>query len=419
MLLGVCSLLVVGIVSNFTVGVLTDERATIPRHTLAAASGFYSSSSRLHARLAQVLEQESDLPNAQYHALRAVSLCPHNYNYRLLLASIEEATGDSTAAEKSLRAGLALAPNKTDVHWQLANVLLREGSFEQAVDQFRAACALNAKLLPLSLNLVWRSSGGNLEVAEDVTGSAPEARLTLARFLLKHRDAVNASGIFKQLGPQVRLASSEAREFLEDLMAAGDLSLARDLWLGTREDAGRDPGPIWNGSFESEISKEFAQFDWITSNNEYSKIRIGAGAAHTGSRSLRIDFAGRDTTRLDGQIKQLVLVRPNRRYKMECYANGERMITPEGPRVVVTTTNSRDSIATSEPVAAGQPGWQHIHFEFAAPSSLNGNAVPLLITIKRRPKFSYDAPTRGTVYFDDFTLTEEPDQGDSSSNRNP
>jgi tetratricopeptide (TPR) repeat protein len=409
-LLSVCSLLVVGIVSNFTVGVLTDERVTIPPNTLAAASGFYPYSSRLHARLAQVSEQESDLSQARDHALSAVRLSPHNYNYRLLLASIEEATGDSAAAEQSLKAGLALAPNKTEVHWQLANLLLREGGLEQAVDQFRAACALDAKLLPVTLNLVSRSSGGNLQALEAVTDSQPEARLTLARFLLKHDNAGDASRIFGQLGPRVRLAAKEAREFLESLIAAGDLSLARDLWIGTHADAGRDPRLIWNGSFESDIAKEFAQFDWITSNNEYAKIRIGAGVARTGSRSLRIEFAGRDTTRLDGEIKQMVLLRPNAHYGIECYANAERLVTPEGPRVVMTTINSHDSIAASEPIAAGQPGWQRIYFEFDAPSTVKGDPVALLITIRRRPKFSYDEPTRGSLYLDDFTLTEEPDR---------
>jgi len=31
----------------------------------------------------------------------------------------------------------------------------------------------------------------------------------------------------------------------------------------------------------------------------------------------------------------------------------------------------------------------------------------VLISIKRKPKFSYDEPTRGTVWFDDFSLKEQ------------
>jgi hypothetical protein len=32
--------------------------------------------------------------------------------------------------------------------------------------------------------------------------------------------------------------------------------------------------------------------------------------------------------------------------------------------------------------------------------------VTLLVTVRRLPKFSYDEPSRGTIWLDDFTLTE-------------
>jgi tetratricopeptide (TPR) repeat protein len=409
-LLLACAFFVVGIVSNFTVGTLTDERATIPLDTLSAASVAYPSSPRLHARVAELSEQQGDLTGAEDHAQRAISLSPNNYSYRLLLASIEETAGDSKAAEESLRAGLALAPNKNEVHWQLANVLLRKGKLDEAVDQFRAACALNHKLLPVTLNLIWRSSGGDPELVETITGGQPEARIKLAVFLLKHDRTDEAIKIFSQLGPRARIVPAEAHEFLDSLIAAGELKRARDLWISTNGDAASDHGLIWNGSFESDSPKGLTQFDWVTYNNEFAKIKIGAGTSHTGARSLRIEFAGRDTTRLDGEIKQLVVLQPNTHYKFEYYANAEKLVTPEGPRVVLRRKDSQDQIAASEPIVAGKPGWQRIDFDFDVPATSSGEQVPLVVTIVRRPRFSYDEPTRGIVYFDDFTLTEQSDR---------
>jgi tetratricopeptide (TPR) repeat protein len=404
------ALFVFCVISNFTVGTLTDERAIIPIDTLTAASNAYPSSPRLHARVAELSEHEGDLTRAEDHATQAIRLSPNNYNYRLLLASIEEAVGDSEAAEQSLRVGLALAPNKTDVYWQLANVLLRKGDLNGAVDQFSAACALNIKLLPVTLNLIWRSSGGDPDLLEAITGSQPEARVKLALFLLKHDKTDNAIKVFGQLGPRARLASAEAREFVDSLIASGELKRARDLWISTNTDTGLDRGLIWNGSFESESPKDLTQFDWVTYNNEFANIRIGTGTARTGARSLRIEFAGRDTTKLDGEIKQLIVVRPNTRYKLECYANAEKLVTPEGPRIVVRRKDSQDQIAASEPIVAGKTGWQRIDFDLDAPPSPNEEPVALVVTIVRRSKFSYDEPTRGTVYFDDFSLIEEPDR---------
>jgi tetratricopeptide (TPR) repeat protein len=356
------------------------------------------------------LEQQGDLKNAEDHATQAINLSPNNFSYRLLLASIQEAGGDTNAAEQSLRVGLSLAPNKTDVHWQLANVLLRKGELDEAVDQFRAACVLNTKLLPVTLNMVWRASGGTSDLLEAVTGSHPEARIKLAAFLLKHNETDSAARIFSQLGPRARLVSAEAHEFLDSLIAAGELKRARELWISTNVDTGLDRGLIWNGSFESESAKDFTQFDWVIYNNEFAKIRIGTGTAHTGARSLRIDFAGRDTTKLDGEIKQLIVVRPNTHYKLEYYANAEKLVTPEGPRVVVRLKDSQDQVAASEPIVAGKPGWQRIDFDLDSPPTPNSEPVALVVTVVRRAKFSYDEPTRGTIYFDDFTLVEQPER---------
>jgi len=398
---------VISIISNFTVGTLTDERGTIPLETLSSATNAYGYSPRLHARVAELSQQQGDLTTAEDHATQAIRLSPNNFNYRLLLANIQEAVGDPKAAEESLRVGLALAPNKTDVHWQLANVLLRKGELDEAVDQFRSACALNTKLLPVTLNLIWRASGGSSDLVEAVTGSHPEARMKLAGFLLKHEETDNAIKIFNELGPKARLISADAHDFLDTLIASGELKRARELWIGTNADAGLDRGLIWNGSFESESPKDLAQFDWTTYNNEFAKIRIGSVTAHTGTRSLRIEFAGRDTTKLDGEIKQLIVVRPNTHYKFEYYANAERLVSPEGPRVVVRRNDSQDQIAASEPIVPSKPGWQRIEFDLDSPATPDAEPVALVITVVRRAKFGYDEPTRGTLYLDDFSLVEQ------------
>ena len=160
---------------------------------------------------------------------------------------------------------------------------------------------------------------------------------------------------------------------------------------------------IWNGGFESDILKGFAQFDWTISRNDYARPGIDSSTFHSGSRSLRVDFTGRDTTRLDGEIKQLAVVRPGARYRLECYVKTDALVTPEGPRIAVTNITLQSEIAVSDAVAAGTSDWHLIAIDFVAPQS----AQAVVIKIKRVPRFSYDEPTKGTVWFDDFTLTEQ------------
>src|SRR5215469_8605417 len=143
--------------STFVVGALTDERVSPPPEALAAAIVYFPGSARLNARLAEqeLVQEERDLSLAESYARRAVNLSPWDYNYRLSLANVEEASGNREAAEASLRSALALAPNNADVHWRMANLLLRLGKAEESIDEFRKATVVNSSLLGATLDLTW------------------------------------------------------------------------------------------------------------------------------------------------------------------------------------------------------------------------------------------------------------------------
>src|SRR5262249_55249195 len=108
------------------------------------------------------------------------------------------------------------------------------------------------------------------------------------------------------------------------------------------------------------------------------------------------------TTALNNEMRQLVKTRPGARYTLACYVKAERLVTPDGPQVVVTTQDSATLIATSASIGAGSYDWRLLTMDFVAPR----DAHALVITIKQTPQFSYVEPTTGTVWFDDFVLTE-------------
>jgi len=403
------SLLVVIIISGFVIGTLADDRLLVTRDMLQVPVGYFPNSARLNARLAaaELSESDRDLANAKAHAQRAVNLSPYDHRIRMTLASVEEAGGDRAAAESSLEAARALAPNYWSVHYRLGNLLVREGKLAQSLDEFRIAVAANSALLPGTLDLLWRASRGDVNAVQTVAGTSPKARLTLAQSLLKVSRPADAASVFASIDRTGRLASStESAAFLNSLIAAGELGSARDLW-SEMAGGGRQSALVWNGGFESDFLKDFAQFDWSFGRSEYARFSIDAAVAHSGSRSLRIEFAGLDTTQLDNEIRQLVTLRPGARYSLECYAKASELETPEGPRVVVSNSASPTWIAASEPVARGSGDWQRLAVDFVAPQPANGATTAVFVSIKRKPKFSYDEPTRGTVWFDDFSLKEQ------------
>jgi tetratricopeptide (TPR) repeat protein len=404
--LAACALLVILIVSRFIVGTLSDDRFVYGRETLEVPLEYFPNSGRLNARLAaaELLEADRDLARAERLALRAVSLSPFDYRFQLTLASVREAKGDRAAAEDALRAALALAPNNRDVHWRLANLLLRQGKLAASLDEFRTAITANKNLLPSTLDLVWRASRGSVEAVETVTGNEVKARLTLAQFLVRQSKFAEAANVFRSIDRGARLASIESAGLLNSLVAADSLAIARELWAGLVES--KDPaGLIWNGGFETDILKNFSQFDWTFGRSEYARLTIDTSRPHTGARSLKLEFLGRDTTELKDEIRQLCIVRPGARYRVECYVKSENLVTPEGPRLVVTDRSST-WIAQSDPVAAGSNDWKLLSIEFVAPKVADASSA-VYISMKRKPKYEFDEPTHGIIWLDDFTMKEQ------------
>lgn len=399
-------LLVVLIVSRFIVGTLADDRFVYGREALETPLEYFPNSARLNARLAEaeLLESDRDLARAEELARRAIAFSPFNYRYQLTLASIKEAQGDRATAEASLRAALALAPNDRNVHWRLANVLLRQGKLAQSVDEFRTVVDADMHFLPVTLDLVWRASRGSVEAVEAVAGNDARNRLPLAQFLVRQSQFAEAARVFRGIDRGARLSSLESAGLLNSLVAADNLALAHELWAGMVE--GKEPaGLVWNGGFESDILKNFSQFDWTFGRSEYARLTIDNSQKHSGARSLKIEFLGRDTTELKDEIRQLIIVRPGARYRIECYVKSENLVTPEGPRLVVTDRGT-NWIAQSDPVAAGSNDWKLLSVEFVAPKVADASSA-VYISMKRKAKYDYDEPTRGVIWLDDFTMKEQ------------
>jgi len=402
-----CGLLFLVILSKFIIGTLADDRLAVSPQMLKVPLTYFPNSSRLNARMAaaELTETERDLVGARNHAQHAINLSPYDYRIRITEASVEEADGDRAAAEATLEAARSLAPNYWTVNYRLGNLLIRQGKLQQSLDPFRVAVAGNSTLLPGTLDLLWRASRNDVKVIETVAGSNPRARLTLAQFLVKASRPAEAAGVFESIDVDTLRASQDSATFLNSLIAAGEFGVARGFWAKL-VGAGDSSALLWNGSFETDLLKNYPQFDWAFTRSEYARFTIDGSVAHSGSKSLKIEFAGRDTTRLDNEIKQLVLVQPGKHYELECYVKTDGLESPEGPRVVVTGNGTSEAIASSDPVAQGSNDWQRMVVDFVAPT-VNSDKTAVVVSIKRKPKFSYDEPTRGTLWFDDFAIKEQ------------
>lgn len=406
-----CGLLLLVIAFHFIIRAMTDLRVPVNRESLALAVSYFPDSPRLNARLG---EAELSLPDdrdaavgrADMNLARAVAWSPYEYRFRIVQASVREAQGDRSGAEQALREAVRLAPGQAEVHWRLANLLVRAGKLDQSLDDFRFATSLQPELLPGALDLVWNFSHGNVAAATKAVGRTVNSQLALAQFLLRKSNYEPALNIFNQTNPAARLVTPEgaasSAALVNGLIEAGRIREARQCWLTT---LGLNADELLgNGSFETEIPKGFEQFAWRINGSEYARIGVNPSepgaisTAHTGKNTLRIDFAGRDTTRLNDEVSHLLPVNPGEKYHLEYFVRAQNLKTPEGPRVALVNGSTR--IAESEPAAAGSYEWRRVALDFTAPSNVHA----LQLQIRRIPKFTYDDPTSGSIWFDDFRV---------------
>ena len=381
-----------------------EDGAGINADVLTAAARYIPSSPRLQIRLTEFETREGLWSDAEFHARRAIDLSPYDYRPYEFLATIQQHRQQIREAQQSVRAALRLFPGDVDSHWQLATLLLIDGRLTDSLPEFRAADG-DPAVLRAALDLLWEESRNDVGVLRAVTPDIIKDRLVLADFLLEKSRPVESADVIRQTEPKTVLADHESSTYLNSLIHAGHVALAHDLWRqlmvpGTEASEDRQ-NVVWNGGFESDILVDFAHFNWSISPNDYAQVSIDSNTAHTGRRSLRMDFLGRETTRLDIEITQLLVVRPGARYRVRYYVKTENLTGPGGLRVVLSPrTASPAWIAASDPASIGSNDWQEQAFEFTA-------AVPdVVIAIKQRPMFSYEDPTRGTVWFDDFEVAE-------------
>ncbi len=385
---------------HFIIRAFSDTRYTITSSALAAAVEMLPDSPRLNGRLAEaVINEKSDFASALGYAEHAVTLSPSNATHWLLLAQTQEGVGQLGAAERSMRRAVALAPKSTEISWALANLLVRLGKVEEATEPFQLAGQLNPTLYPAAFELLWRVNGQQREQLSVIASTTTEGQLALMQFFAEQELFEDAAQTFKRLDRQKALASPSSISFINTLINGGQSELAREVWLSlVAEEPARTDEAIWNGGFERELIHLMSNFDWVLGESKYVRTSLEAGRGRNGSRALKLGFTGFDTTSLSGEVTQRVVLKPGVAYRLEAYAKPSKLVTPEGPRLAIRQNGV--ILATSQPVEASNSDWQKLAVEFTAPADPNGLSIALV----RIPKYVYDEPTSGVIWFDDFSL---------------
>jgi hypothetical protein len=353
--------------------------------------------------LEQKVFSAENLADAVREYQTAVTLSPNDYRYWMELGHALEAAGDSDNGEKALRRAVELAPAYSHPHWQLGNLLLREGKTDEAFVELGRAAESDNVMRPQVFDLAVRVYQGDINAIAKAVCATPAARLQFAIYLVGAGRVDDAMRMWNATSSaerkqQIELSKEMRRVLLEKKQFNAALAVMREI----DGDANLPlPEQFWNGGFESEVKLGTTKiFDWVIELRGTTQVAVDSHA-HSGQKSLRISFsAPRNLENI--HIGQTVAVQPAVKYRLECFVRTGDLLSASTPGLAVYDAVDGATLAYSAPLPSGTNDWQKISIEFATNSAHDGITVGFYRNpCTTDPQF---CPIFGSLWYDDFNL---------------
>ena len=330
----------------------------------------------------------------------AVSLRPRDYYLWLELGLTRDELGDPAGALFCLNESVRLAPYYAQPRWQRGNLFFRMGRYDEAFADLRQAATSNPDLLPNFIDLAWGASRKDAQVTEQlVQVQSEKAHFALALFFAQHGKADEALAHFRSAG---NISTENRRDLLRELLAAGALQQAFEIWSHASGNSLVAPGTVYDGGFEGSLNLDESGFGWRLGRTESGlNFSLDTVEPASGSRSLRIDFNGNPNP--GGRLlSQLILVEPAIHYKLS-FGVRTRNIVTGGPLVVtVNDAGPQRLLASSTRLPADTGGWLTFSVEFATSPSTRA----IVVSLQRESCTTSPCPIFGSVNLDNFSLEQ-------------
>ena len=165
---------------------------------------------------------------------------------------------------------------------------------------------------------------------------------------------------------------------------------------------------ILNGGFEHDIAN--GGFDWREMDISGARFDFDDAIAHSGSRSLRIQFDG--TANLDFEnVFQFVAVHSATRYHLSAYVRTDGISTDRGVRFEIFDPRHPSQVQVVTQELTGTNPWTLVQAELVT----RPDTQFVQLTLQRVPSWKFDNKLSGTVWIDDVVLTPVPTRAKDSS----
>jgi O-antigen ligase len=191
-----------------------------------------------------------------------------------------------------------------------------------------------------------------------------------------------------------------AREYMNFLFGNGEYQEACANWalfLGNRRNGYRQANWIFNGDFETEPAG--VPLDWdIGSAAGLVATALDSSVAHTGSRSLRIRFAGTENVSYAASERTSV---PRGAYRFAAYIRTQDITTDKGIAFRIFDPEDASRLDARTEQFVGTTGWKKVEQTVR----VQGATKLLEIQVIREPSMKFDNRVSGTAWIDSISLS--------------
>jgi hypothetical protein len=347
------------------------------------------------------LLSQLDAPAESVIALeQAIALRPSDYALWLALGLLRDKMGDTTGALAALDEAVRQAPYYAHPRWQRGNVLLRAGQYEAAFGDLNLAAQSNPELVPNIIDLAWNVTKGDFQLTQELVEIRDDkAHMAFARFLASHGRPVEAMQQSRMAGS---VDETARRELVRQLLDKRAFSEAFQVWAYSEGSAQTNKtATIYDGGFEATLSTNEIGFGWRVPHTRSLTLSVDPHQAHSGAKSLRIEFAGDSPN--SALLSQLLMVQPSTRYRINFAGRSREIISAGRPIVVVSDAGENGSdLGQSSALDKGTSDWRTFSFEFT--STPQTHAVFVVVRRERCP--TSPCPIFGSIGLDSFSIEQ-------------
>jgi tetratricopeptide (TPR) repeat protein len=352
----------------------------------------------------------SDMRDAMHYLQIASQVNSRSSGIWMDLADAYATAGDAERAKEAYDRAQTSFPMSSEVAWRYGNFLLYQENYSGAYPKIRKAISIDPSLTQSALTECWQSNPDVAPIVRDLLPDKREYYVSAVEFFLARKLADPALAVWnRQKEGGLAVDMEETVPLVEALISEDRIGEAQQVWRSGLQaskwvqDSEGGRSLVLNGGFEHDIAN--GGFDWREVPLSAVNFEFDSAFAHSGTRSLRIEFDGTDNVDF-GHLFQYVPVASDVRYHFSAFVRTEGLTTDRGISFEIVDAHHSEQLQVATCELTGTNAWTMLQTDFV--SGPETQAVK--ITLRRLPSWKFDNKFSGTIWVDDVTLTPAPAQ---------